>query len=114
VPKPPSGPGAPPGRESGSDGRGNAVPVTPVPSGRDAARLQAELDASAGCGAVGVLWGDWRPGVCVHAHADGLVWATDRGLGEGLRDVRLYGLNAASPPELRPCCTASNPGRHPA
>lgn len=71
------------------------VLVTAAPSGPDAARLQAVLAAGRGCGVVGVLWGDWRGGVCVHARRDGLVWAAGRGPGDSLRDVRLYGLSAA-------------------
>jgi hypothetical protein len=62
--------------------------------------LQTVLITGGGCGVVGVVWGDWRGGACVHADAEGLVWATDGGPGDGLRGVRLYGLSAAEVPDL--------------
>ena len=76
------------------------VLVTATPRGPLAARLQAVLVTGRTCGVVGVVWGDWRGGACVHADGDGLVWAADRGPGDGLRGVRLYGLGAAEVPDL--------------
>jgi hypothetical protein len=71
------------------------TPLTSLPRGQAAARLQAALDHGAGCGVVGVVWGDWRAGSCIDLRSDGVVWAGDRGPVEGLLDVRLYGMSAA-------------------
>ena len=84
--------------------------VTAQPSGSLAARLQAVLVTGQPCGVVGVVWGDWRGGGCVHADADGLVWAADRGPGDGLRGVRLFGLGAAEVPDLLALLGSVEPG----
>jgi DNA-binding SARP family transcriptional activator len=62
------------------------------PPARNAQRLQAVLDNGAHLGLVGVLLGQWRPGVSAYIRADGTVSATSPGLGQALRGTRMFGI----------------------
>lgn len=57
---------------------------------RNTQRLQAVLEGGARLGVVGVLLGQWRPGVSAYIRADGTVSATSPGLGEPLRGTQMF------------------------
>ena len=63
-------------------------------------RLQAVLDNGSGLGLVGVLLGQWQPGITAYIRTDGTVSATSPGLGEALRRTRLFHLPATDTAEL--------------
>ena len=65
-------------------------------TGSEAGRLQQVLDHGSVCGVVGVLLPEWRPGLTVLVLDDGMVWRTDRGQGEVLRDAELFRVDAAA------------------
>lgn len=81
------------GGSPGELGEGWAPPVlvTEVPD--EHSRLQTVLDNGAQVGIIGLLLGQWRPGVSAYVQPDGTVSATSPGLGENLRGARLFQLD---------------------
>lgn len=59
-------------------------------------RLQAVLDNGSHLGLVGVLLGQWQPGITAYIRTDGTVSATSPGLGQALRGTSMFHL---PPPE---------------
>lgn len=55
-------------------------------------RLQAVLDNGSAFGIVGVLLGQWRPGITTYVRDDGTISATSPGLGEALRGTSMFRL----------------------
>ncbi|WP_309114712.1 BTAD domain-containing putative transcriptional regulator [Saccharothrix sp.] len=73
------------------DRHGPVVLVARVP-GPQSRRLQAVLDNGAGVGVVGLLLGQWSPGVTAYVREDGTVSATSPGPGEPLRGTSMFRL----------------------
>lgn len=63
-------------------------------------RLQAVLDNGSTLGLAGVLLGPWRPGATVRVRLDGIVSATNPGLGDAFTGTRLFNLPATEATEL--------------
>lgn len=63
-------------------------------------RLQAVLDNGADFGLVGVLLGQWQPGITAYIRTDGTVSATSPGLGQALRGTSMFHLPATETAEL--------------
>jgi DNA-binding SARP family transcriptional activator len=83
----------------------DASPWPPVvliarPSEHDRRRLQAVLDNGALYGIVGILFGQWQPGVTAYVRQDGTVSATDPGVGETLRGTQVFRLGANDATDL--------------
>jgi DNA-binding SARP family transcriptional activator len=82
---------------------GAAWPVVALvarPPTHNTQRLQAVLDNGAHLGLVGVLLGQWRPGVSAYIRANGTVSATSPGLGEALRGTRMFHMPQAETADL--------------
>lgn len=65
------------------------VLVTSVPE-HQRQRLQAVLDHGSAFAVIGVLLGQWQPGVTAYVRHDGTVSATSPGQGEALRGTRMF------------------------
>ena len=63
-------------------------------------RLQAILDNGAPFGVLGLLLGQWQPGVTCYVREDGTISATGPGLGEALRGTRMFRLGDDDTAEL--------------
>ncbi|WP_020663634.1 BTAD domain-containing putative transcriptional regulator [Amycolatopsis benzoatilytica] len=63
-------------------------------------RLQAILDNGAPFGVLGILLGQWQPGVTCYVREDGTISATGPGLGEALRGTRMFRLGDDDTAEL--------------
>jgi DNA-binding SARP family transcriptional activator len=63
-------------------------------------RLQAVLDNGAPFGVLGLLLGQWQPGVTCYVREDGTISATGPGLGEALRGTRMFRLDDDHTAEL--------------
>ena len=63
-------------------------------------RLQAVLDNGAPFGVLGILLGQWQPGVTCYVRGDGTISATGPGLGEALRGTRMFRLGDDDTAEL--------------
>lgn len=70
------------------------------PSTDTSERLQALLDNGSSFGILGLLVGQWRPGVTAYVRPDGTVSATSPGRGEALRGTRLFQVGADQAVEL--------------
>jgi DNA-binding SARP family transcriptional activator len=68
------------------------IVIVATPPGYAPQRLQAVLDNGATVGVLGVLLGQWRPGVTAYVTTDGRVSATSPGLGESLRGAQVFQL----------------------
>ena len=82
---------------------GSAWPVIALvaqPPTQSTQRLQAVLDNGAHLGLVGVILGQWRPGVSAYIRADGTVSATSPGMGEALRGTRMFHMPHAETADL--------------
>jgi DNA-binding SARP family transcriptional activator len=83
--------------------RQQAWPVVALvahPPEQNTQRLQAVLDNGAPLGIIGILLGQWRPGVTTYIRADGTVTATSPGPGEALRGTRVFRLPEAATADL--------------
>ncbi|HWO64303.1 MAG TPA: transcriptional regulator, partial [Umezawaea sp.] len=60
--------------------------------GRQVRRLQAVLDNGSTIGVTGLLLGQWSAGVTAYVRDDGTISTTSPGLGEPLRDTRVFRL----------------------
>jgi DNA-binding SARP family transcriptional activator len=104
----------------GDPAAGAAWPVIALmarPPTRNTQRLQAVLDNGAPLGLVGVLLGQWRPGVSAYIRADGTVSATSPGLGQALRGTRMFGIPEVETADLLALLRQAQPdppGRTPA
>ncbi|HEX8866300.1 MAG TPA: BTAD domain-containing putative transcriptional regulator, partial [Lentzea sp.] len=63
-------------------------------------RLQAVLDNGAQCGVIGLMVGQWQPGITCYVRADGTISATGPGLGEALRGTVMFRLSDNDTAEL--------------
>ncbi|MGB6163286.1 MAG: transcriptional regulator [Pseudonocardiaceae bacterium] len=82
---------------------GSAWPVITLvarPPAQSTQRLQAVLDNGAHLGLVGIILGQWRPGVSTYIRADGTVSATSPGPGEALKGTRMFHMPHAETVEL--------------
>ncbi|MGH3719421.1 MAG: BTAD domain-containing putative transcriptional regulator [Pseudonocardiaceae bacterium] len=70
------------------------------PPAENTQRLQAVLDNGAHLGLVGVLLGQWRPGVSAYIRADGTVSATSPGPGQALLGTRMFRMPEAETADL--------------
>ena len=87
----------------GDPAAGTAWPITALvarPPAQNTQRLQAVLDNGAPLGLVGVLLGQWRPGISAYIRADGTVSATSPGLGQALLGTRIFGMPEAETADL--------------
>ncbi|MHA6631106.1 BTAD domain-containing putative transcriptional regulator [Pseudonocardia sichuanensis] len=64
------------------------------------AQLQSILDNGSSVGIVGILLGQWQPGVTAYVNEDGTVSATSPGAGEALRGTRLFHLGETETSQL--------------
>ncbi|MGQ0576797.1 MAG: BTAD domain-containing putative transcriptional regulator, partial [Pseudonocardia sp.] len=86
-----------------TDQRDPASPVVVLvarPEQLHRARLQSILDNGSSVGVVGILLGQWRPGVTAYVDEDGTVSATSPGAGEALRGARLFHLGETETSQL--------------
>jgi DNA-binding SARP family transcriptional activator len=86
-------------RPSTDPRRGPLVLVARTP-GRQTRRLQAVLDNGSTVGVMGLLLGQWNPGVTAYVRDDGTISATTPGLGEPLRGARVFRLGDDHTAEL--------------
>lgn len=63
-------------------------------------RLQAVLDNGAQCGVIGLMVGQWQPGITCYVRADGTISATGPGLGEALPGTAMFRLSDNDTTEL--------------
>ena len=63
-------------------------------------RLQAILDNGSALGILGVLLGQWQPGITAHVRHDGTISATSPGPGQALRGTRMFRLDNHDTTEL--------------
>ena len=70
------------------------------PQSHQRQRLQAVLDNGAPFGVIGLLLGQWQPGVTAYVREDGTISATSPGVGEALRGTRMFRLGDDDTAEL--------------
>ena len=70
------------------------------PQSHQRQRLQAVLDNGAPFGVIGLLLGQWQPGVTAYVREDGTISATSPGVGEALRGTRMFRLGQDDTAEL--------------
>lgn len=100
-------------RSSASDDEWPPLALVVEAPAADDPRLQSVLDNGAQVGVLGLLLGQWLPGVTAYVQADGMVTATSPGLGEHLRGARLFGLEAAEASTLLELLRSREPGTDP-
>lgn len=74
------------------------------------ARLQAVLDNGSPFGIIGLLLGQWQPGVTAYIRSDGTVSATSPGLGQALRGSHMFRLGEADTAALLQLLHQADPG----
>lgn len=70
------------------------------PPSENTQRLQAVLDNGAPLGIVGMLLGQWRPGITAYIRDEGTVTSTSPGPGEALRGTRVFRIPEAETDDL--------------
>jgi DNA-binding SARP family transcriptional activator len=78
--------------DSGAQGAWPVLALMARPPERNTQRVQAMLDNGAPFGLVGVLLGQWRPGLSAYVRHDGTVSSTSPGPGQALVGTRLFHL----------------------
>jgi DNA-binding SARP family transcriptional activator len=78
--------------DSGAQGAWPVLALMARPPQHDTQRLQAVLDNGATFGLVGVLLGQWRPGLSAYIRHDGTVSSTSPGPGQALVGTRMFHL----------------------
>lgn len=78
--------------DPGAQGAWPVLALMARPPEHDTQRLQAVLDNGAPFGLVGVLLGQWRPGLSAYVRHDGTVSSTSPGPGQALVGARLFHL----------------------
>jgi DNA-binding SARP family transcriptional activator len=99
----------------GSDSREPTWPpiaIVATPPDYAPQRLQAVLDNGATVGVLGVLLGQWRPGVTAYVTAYGRISATSPGLGEPLRGTRVFRLPEPDTADLLALLHRAQPEHH--
>ncbi|WP_434450161.1 BTAD domain-containing putative transcriptional regulator [Lentzea sp. E54] len=75
-------------------------------------RLQAVLDNGAQCGVIGLMVGQWQPGITCYVRADGTISATGPGPGEALRGTVMFRLGDNDTAELLALLHQAKPDPH--